>query len=178
MKSKVVLIGAAILLTLATAAMAADVAGKWQAEQAGRDGQPTTTTWNFKVEGTTLTGTVTTAQGETTISEGKITGDEISFVVARKMNMGGQDMEMKTTWKGKVAGDQITFTREFQMPPGGFGGGAGGPGGGPGMGAPGGGAPAGGPGMGAPGGGAGGPGGGAGAGRGGMNREIIAKRVK
>jgi opacity protein-like surface antigen len=177
MKSKLILIGAVVLLALAASAMAADVAGKWQAEQAGRDGQPTTTTWTFKVEGTTLTGTMTTAQGESTISEGKIAGDEISFVVARKMNMGGQDMEMKTTWKGKVAGDQITFTREFQMPAGGMGG-MGGPGGGAGMGGP---PPGGGAGMGAPpGGGAGGPGGGAGggAGRGGPPREIIAKRVK
>jgi hypothetical protein len=120
------------------------------------------TTFNFKVEGTTLTGTMASTRGESTISEGKVNGDEISFVVVRKMG----ENEMKTTWKGKVSGDEIKFTREFQMPPGGFGGPPGG--GGPGAGGP----PGGGPGAGGP------PGGGPGGGMGGPPPEIIAKRVK
>jgi hypothetical protein len=194
MKSKLILIGAAVLLAVVASAWAADVAGKWSATQTGRDGQPTETTWVFKVEGTKLTGTMTNAQGEIAISDGKIEGDEISFATTRKMNFGGNETEIKTTWKGKVSGDEIKFTREFPGMGGGAGrmgggpgGGAGGPGGG--FGGPGGAAagapPAGGPGggggmMGGPGGGAGGPGGGmmGGARGGGMNREIIAKRVK
>jgi hypothetical protein len=40
-------------------ALAADATGKWVAEQPGRNGGPAmTTTFNFKVEGATLTGTV------------------------------------------------------------------------------------------------------------------------
>jgi hypothetical protein len=141
------------LLLLATA-WAADVTGKWVAQTPGRDGSTSETTFSFKVEGAALTGTVTTTRGESTISEGKVQGDEISFIVVRKFG----ENEMKTLWKGKVAGDEITFTREFQMPPGGMGG--------PGGGAP----PAGGqggPGMGGPGGGMGGP-----------PPAIVAKRVK
>ena len=53
------------------------------------------------------------------ISEGKINGDDISFVV--KIDMGGNKMKMQ--YKGKVAGDEIKLTMEFQ-------GGMGGPGGG------------------------------------------------
>ena len=134
-------------------AWAADVTGKWVAQTPGRDGATSETTFTLKVEGTVLTGTMTSSRGESTISEGKVAGDEISFVIVRKMG----ENEMKTLYKGKVAGDEITFTREFQMPPGGMGG--------PGGGAP----PAGGPG-----GGMGGPGGG----MGGPPAPIVAKRVK
>ncbi|MGD0102079.1 MAG: hypothetical protein ABSC60_17205, partial [Acidobacteriota bacterium] len=78
----------------------------------------------FKVDGAKLTGTMQGAQGEPAeITEGKVDGDNISFVVVR--NMGGN--EMKITYKGKVSGDEFKFTREFQAPPGG---GMGGPGGG------------------------------------------------
>jgi hypothetical protein len=161
MRTKILLIGAVAVLALLATAWAADVTGKWVAQTPGRDGSTSETTFILKVEGTALTGTVTTTRGETTISEGKVRGDEISFMIVRKMG----ENEMKTLWKGKVAGDEITFTREFQMPPGGFGGGMGGPGGG----AP----PAGGPGAGAPP--AGGPGGG---GMGGPPAPIVAKRVK
>ncbi len=159
MKTRILLIGAAALMILLVSAWAADVSGKWVAEVQGGPMGPSETTFNFIVDGTTLTGTVTTARGESAISEGKINGDEISFVVVRKMS----DREMKMQWKGKVSGDEIKFTREFP------GGGPGGPGG-PGMGGPG----AGGPGPGAGGPGAGGPGGGPGR----PPQEIIAKRAK
>jgi hypothetical protein len=169
-----ILLSIAIVLTLLVASVwAADVTGKWTSERQGRDGQPSITTYDFKVAGAALTGTVTSpgfGGGEATataITEGKVDGDNITFVVVRKMNMQGQEMEMKSTYKGKVAGDEIKFTIERPAM-----GGMGGPGGGApggGMGAPGGGAPGGG--MGAPG------GGGAGGGRGGP-QEIIAKRVK
>jgi hypothetical protein len=165
MKTKVLLVGAVVLLVL-TAAYAADVTGKWVAEMQGRNG-PSETTFTFKVDGAKLTGTMQAAQGDPAeLSEGKVDGDNISFVTIRKFG----ENEMKSLWKGKVAGDEIKFTREMQMPAGGFGG-PGGPGaGGPPAGA---GAPAGGPG--------GGPGGGAGGGGGrgmGGPQEIIAKRVK
>ena len=160
MRTKSLLIGAVAVLVLLASAWAADVTGKWVAQTPGRDGATSETTFDLKVAGTVLTGTMTSTRGESTISEGKVNGDEISFMIVRKMG----ENEMKTLYKGKVAGDEITFTREFQMPPGGMGG----------MGGPGGGAPpAGGPGGG-PGGGMGGPGGG----MGGPPAPIVAKRVK
>jgi hypothetical protein len=162
MKARVLLVAMIALLALLATAWAADVTGKWVAQVPGRQGATSENTFNFKVDGAALTGTLTTPQGESTISEGKVNGDEISFVVVRKFG----ENEMKTLYKGKVAGDEIKFTREFQMPAGGFGGP---PGGGPGAGGP----PGGGPGAGGPGG--GGPGGG---GFGGPPPEIIAKRVK
>lgn len=157
MRNKVILVGALMVWALAATAVAADISGKWVAEREGMQG-PVQTTFTFKAEGTKLTGTVSGRMGDTEISEGKINGDEISFVVVRKFG----ENEMKSLYKGKVAGDEIKLTMEMQGMPGGMGGPGGGPGGG----------------MGAPPAGAGGPGGPGGMGgpRGPM--EMIAKRVK
>lgn len=92
------------------AASAADVTGKWTAQAPGRGGQSQEITFNLKADGNNLTGTMTTARGDAPISEGKINGDEISFVVTFKM----RDNEFKILHKGKVSGDTITFTREVE----------------------------------------------------------------
>jgi hypothetical protein len=138
MKYKILVVGAVALLCMLASAWAADVAGKWTAQVPGRQGT-TETTFNFKVEGNKVTGTVVSQQGEMPISDGKIEGDALTFTVVREFN-GNQ---MKLNYKGTVAGDEIKFTREMQMPPGGPGGGGPGPGAGAGPGGPGG---AGGPG--------------------------------
>jgi len=82
---------------------------------ARRDGTPQVTTYTFTVSGTTLTGKVTSTRGgqemSQDITEGKVSGDEIGFVVVRTMG----DMTMKTTYKGKVAGSEIHLTREMAM---------------------------------------------------------------
>lgn len=109
MKNKIVSIGAVVLLALLASVWAADIRGKWFVQMLGRQGK-TETTFNFRVDGTKLTGTVTDPQGETAISDGKINGDEISFVVIR--SFGGK--EMKLVYKGKVALNEIKFTREVQ----------------------------------------------------------------
>jgi len=92
----------------AAALLAADVNGKWVAQVPGRDGQPMEITFNFKVDGAKLTGSVTTHRGETAISEGKINGDEISFTQVIQFG----DHQMKQFYKGKVAGNEIRFTRK------------------------------------------------------------------
>jgi hypothetical protein len=110
--------GALVLLVLLASASAASVDGKWTAKAGDVD-----ITLTFKVEGSTLTGTVDNPQvGSTDIKGGKIEGDAISFYVVRKMN----DTDLKIVWKGKIAGDEIKFSREAE----GAGGGMGAPGGG------------------------------------------------
>ena len=107
MKSRIVLLSACFAFALLTIAWAADVTGKWTAQVPGRQGQTSEQTFNLKAEGDKLTGTVSGQQGENPISDGKISGDEVSFVV--KANFGGN--EVKLVYKGKVAGDEIKFTR-------------------------------------------------------------------
>src|SRR5512136_2712891 len=110
MRVKITLCLLGLFLVMAAAAFAADVTGKWIASMPGRQGgPPRVTTFNFKVDGTTLTGTTSGGQGgETAIAEGKIDGDNISFVVT--MSRGGNDM--KFIYKGKVSGNEIKFTRQ------------------------------------------------------------------
>jgi hypothetical protein len=87
------------------AASAADVTGHWKGSYTSPDGQTRESTFDLKAEGSTLTGKVIGARGEVPIQEGKVSGDEISFVVVR--NFGGN--EVKILYKGKVSGNEIKF---------------------------------------------------------------------
>ena len=98
---------AALSTAFAVAAAAADVTGKWVAQVPGREGQTRETTFNLKSAGETLTGSMSGPQGDIPISDGKVAGDDISFVVT--LSFGGN--EIKMSYKGKVAGDEIKFTR-------------------------------------------------------------------
>ncbi|MGB9605550.1 MAG: hypothetical protein ACP5U2_15705 [Bryobacteraceae bacterium] len=106
MKTKAI---ALTVLMLAAMLLAADVTGKWKAEFQTPDGQTRTSIFTFNVEGDKLTGTVSSPRGEATIQEGKVSGDEISFVVVREF--GGN--EVRIHYKGKVSGDQLKLTVEF-----------------------------------------------------------------
>ena len=112
------------LLTLT--ALAADFSGKWVAQMPGRDGQTHESTFTFKADGETLTGTISGPRGDMEISDGKISGDQISF--SQTMEFNGNTM--KILYKGTISGDQITFTRTREGG-GGQGGGQGRKGGGP-----------------------------------------------
>ena len=102
------LLGLFAALTLFTAvAVAADISGKWTAEVPGRQGAMQTTTFNFKVDGDKLTGTMAGPRGDAPITDGKVSGDDISFTVSREMN--GNTIKMNFT--GKVSGGEIKFKR-------------------------------------------------------------------
>lgn len=113
------------ILCLTFAAQAADISGKWApdasaapagAPAGGGRGRGTMGggTYEFKVSGDTLTGSVTRMGrgGDPTvtpISDGKITGDTFSFTTTQ--SFGGNDF--KSTYTGKVAGDKIELTVDF-----------------------------------------------------------------
>jgi len=107
MTKRIVFLSACFVLIAASLVWAADVSGKWTAQVPGRGGQTRETTFNFKAEGSKLTGTVSGMQGDNPISDGKIDGDNLSFTVAVSFN--GNDI--KFLYKGKVAGEEIKFTR-------------------------------------------------------------------
>ena len=149
-----------LLMALASgAALAADVTGKWVGQMGGPDGDGPTITFNFKQDGTKLTGTADGPGGQTLqITSGKVEDDKISFTLSFDDGGGGG---RKIMHEGTVKGDEITLNMKME---GGQGRGPGGPGGGPG-------------GPGGPGGGPGGPGGGPG-GPGGPGGAIKLKRAK
>src|SRR5512135_2249870 len=112
MSSKIFSISAMVLLTLA-AAWAADVTGKWVAKVPGAQGQgDSEITLVLKADGDKLSGTLNNSlmPGDVAIDEGKISGDDVSFSLMRKMG----ETEMKVVWKGKISGDEIRFTRAAQ----------------------------------------------------------------
>jgi hypothetical protein len=101
----------ALLGVFALVASAADVTGKWTAEVPGRGGNATTNTFTFKVDGAKLTGSMDGGRGGAVeITEGKVDGDNISFLVVRSFG----DNTFKITYKGKVSGSEIKFTRTIE----------------------------------------------------------------
>jgi hypothetical protein len=136
--AKVFIILSAMSLIFALSAFSADVSGKWIAQVTSPSGSPggdriftfqvagdkvtgtiinqQTVNATFEVEGQKkMTGKLTTQTGTPSeISEGKIAGNEITFVTISKM---GQN-EMKTTYKGTVSGNEIKFTAEMPIPAG------------------------------------------------------------
>lgn len=101
------------------AALAADFNGKWTADVPGRNGNTQTINFDFHVDGSTLTGKVTTMRGDIDITNGKVDGDNISFDTV--MNFNGNSMT--ATYTGKADGDTIKFTRAMAMGGGNGGGG-------------------------------------------------------
>jgi len=102
---------AVLTLAVMVSAYAADVTGKWTAEFDTQIGVQKYI-YEFKVEGTKLTGKAIGKRGDSEaaveIQEGKVNGDEISFVEMLKFG----DQDLRIEYKGKLAGDEIKFTRK------------------------------------------------------------------
>ena len=96
--------GFIMALALTVSAYAADMGGKWKSMFEG-NGQSIEITYDFKVDGSKLTGTVTGPMGETAISEGKIDGNDFTFSMVRG--------DFKISYKGKIAGEQLNITVQF-----------------------------------------------------------------
>ena len=107
MKYRMILLVAALMLVSAFFVQAADVTGKWVPQVQARNGQTRETTFNFKVDGEKLTGTMSAGRRENPISDGKVRGDEASFAVTTN----ARGNEVKMNYKGKVSGDEIKFAR-------------------------------------------------------------------
>jgi len=87
------------------AALAADISGNWSGVmQTGGDPYPLA--FVFKVEGAKLTGTVVGPEGQPLpLTEGKVTGDKVSFVVHSEVNGG----PAKFVCEGAVKGEEIAL---------------------------------------------------------------------
>src|ERR1035438_4229687 len=92
---------AVLFLALGTiTALAADFNGTWTADVTTPRGTQTLT-FDFHVDGATLTGKISSPRGDSDITEGKIDGDAITF--AQVVNFNGN--EMKIVYAGKADGD-------------------------------------------------------------------------
>lgn len=108
MKTSAILAAA---LALASSAHGADVTGKWKSDFMTVIGSAKYT-YDLKSDGTNVTGKalrIGDAQtNETTLTEGKLVGDDISFV--EPLSVGDQDVRIE--YSGKVDGDQLKLTRK------------------------------------------------------------------
>lgn len=99
-----------LILTGLVCVYAADITGKWNAEFDSQVGKQVYT-FDFKADGDTLTGTAVSnidgAEATTPITEGKINGNEISFVE----NLKYQGMDLRIVYKGTISGDEIQLER-------------------------------------------------------------------
>jgi hypothetical protein len=109
MRIRLLALTSILLLALSSAALAADINGKWKATMEGQSGS-TEINFAFKVDGEKITGTVSSERmAEQQISEGIIKGDDVSFAIALESQAGA----MKITCKGKVAGDEMKLSMQF-----------------------------------------------------------------
>lgn len=93
---------ALFIVILAAVASAADITGNWKADLQTPQGQ-VQVNYTFKQDGEKLTGTWQAAQSPTVqISDGKVAGDKVSFVV--KMDPDGR---MTFAHEGTISRDQI-----------------------------------------------------------------------
>ena len=98
-----------LIVAFNVAAFGADINGTWKATAEGPNGSMERT-FVFKVDGNKLTGETTSSMvGKSTITDGKIDGDNLSFTITAKL----QDNELKLSYKGKVSGDEIHLTSEI-----------------------------------------------------------------
>jgi hypothetical protein len=105
MKNRLVMLIALLALSCMVM-LGADVTGKWVGEAMGKGGPPT---FNFKVDGMTLTGTQEGGRGgAVNISNGKVDGDKVSFEVTREFN----GNSVTTKYSGTVSGGTMKLTVE------------------------------------------------------------------
>ena len=98
-----------LLAVCALTAFAADISGNWKATAEGPQGQMERT-FTFKVDGNKVTGESTSSlMGKSLISDGKIEGDTVTFVLTGKFG----DQEVKLNYKGMISGNEIKFTSEM-----------------------------------------------------------------
>ena len=83
------------------------LSGKWTAAFDTQIGEQHYT-YDFKVSGDTVTGSAKSDNGDVQITEGKLSGDTLTFVENLKI----QGMDLRIEYTGKISGDEIKFTRK------------------------------------------------------------------
>jgi hypothetical protein len=81
MKRKILTSTVLLCCFIALIAVIADLNGKWTGVIKTPDGNDLPVTYNFKIDGTKLTGTAESPAGQVTVDDGTITGDDFKFKV-------------------------------------------------------------------------------------------------
>ena len=120
LQSTICLTTALLFLALTGSTPSADAEGKapatnptgtWKWNPANPDGRIVEFTFTLRLQGETLTGTVTRSTGTTTITNGVFKGDQVSFQTVRE----GKGGKTTTTYSGKLSGDTIKGKLEIHV---------------------------------------------------------------
>ena len=99
-----------LTLALVSVSFAQGINGTWKGQRPGRDGAMMDVTFKFVADGEKLSGSTTMRDNEIPISDGKISGNDLSFTV--KMEFGGNSMVMKYTGTLSTNEIKLKSTRE------------------------------------------------------------------
>ena len=109
-----VLAFAAIVALLSLAALAADVNGTWTGTLHTREGGAFEVTLALKASGNNLTGTFGQgAQEDVEIENGKLNGDTVTFTITRHPG----ERTIKVNYTGKIEGDTMKLTAQIEGSP-------------------------------------------------------------
>lgn len=107
------------LLFTAFTQMDSGIEGKWKASMDTPNGE-FVITYNFNVDGETLTGTVETMMGDTEILNGKVDGDTFSFetsfngmTISHKCELTDENTIKMNFTMGGQGPQELTLTREM-----------------------------------------------------------------
>jgi hypothetical protein len=98
------------VLLFATAVFASDVSGIWIGQEQGRRGEPQDIAFRFKMNGSTLTGTLFGDEFDIPIGEASIDGDQIRFTVTTRNYYSGSKTVFRYT--GVVNERELELVRE------------------------------------------------------------------
>jgi hypothetical protein len=98
------LLALVLLLGFAAVAVAADITGRWIGKISTPNGE-FELVYQFQAQGTTLTGSLATPNGDIPLQDGKIEGDNVSFT----MPFGNNSI----AYTGTVHGDSMVLTSKW-----------------------------------------------------------------
>jgi hypothetical protein len=108
---------AACIASLAVTLAAADATGIWTGQFPGRNGTFQDINFKFIQKGSTLSGKIYSDFGSTAFTDGKIAGDQVTFTIATREQVGNLFNEVKHVFTGTFDGTEFHLTRERHGPP-------------------------------------------------------------
>jgi hypothetical protein len=96
-----------VVFIAAATAWSADVSGEWKVETTRQDPAITKAWYEFKVDGSKLTGSAMGyLEDERPILDGRVTDDKVFFTLKEQVG----DRVLEYRYQGKISGDTIKFT--------------------------------------------------------------------
>jgi hypothetical protein len=99
-------------LAFVALSFSADLSGIWVGQIPARNGEMQDVEFKLTQSGTAVGGKLYGDYKSTPISEGKITGDQLTFLVLAQEQAGNQINDTRLRFTGVLKGDEIELTRE------------------------------------------------------------------